>query len=290
MDDQSKFKELLGASHAGDEAKIKAALAEGFKVNTKDDLGRTLLMFAAESGCAGIVKILLGSGAKLDIRDHLHLYDSGGRTALHRAAAKNHVEVIKALLAAGANVDLTDKSKITPLAAAFENAETDDVTTAEILLEAGANPNGSEEVPTPLSMVVSAGFLNITKLLLRHGADPNHPADSDRPVLGSTYVWCHLDICRVLLNAGANVNARDDENRTLLDVLDFLIAQDLWTASQLEAGIDKDKSRQIRRVIRAMLIEAGAKPAEGLAHHGMPVPNPSLARKGVSASLSRRRN
>ena len=62
----AKYEEWKRQISEGNEGAIKTALGNGFKVNSKDYLGRTLLMFAAEEGQTEIVKILIAAGAKLD--------------------------------------------------------------------------------------------------------------------------------------------------------------------------------------------------------------------------------
>jgi ankyrin repeat protein len=262
MDTEAEFENLTHAIKAGNTEAIQAAIAARFNVTAKDHVGRTLLMFAAEAGQTDIVNILIAAGAKLDTRDQLSIASSigGGETALHRAAANHHTEIVKALLAAGAKIDVVDKSKRTPLADAVEG---EDATIAEILLNAGANPNGSERGPTPLSSATCLGDLRSVKLLLQYGANPNHPADARSPALNGVLPWGYVEICRELIKAGADVNARDTEDgKTALDIITFAIENNLWTGSQMEKGVDKVEVTKNRKAVRAMLIEAGAKLAQ----------------------------
>jgi ankyrin repeat protein len=256
MDMNIAFEDINQAVKACDKQKILAAIAAGFNVNARDYLGRTLLMHAAEAGQIDGVLLLIAEGAKLDLRDQMNIDNDGGRTALHRAAANHHAEIVQVLLSAGAKVDVVDKSKWTPLEYAVQ---IEDAKIAEILLNAHANPNGSEKVPTPLASATVLDDLRIVKLLSQHGANPNHPADTIRPVIGSVVVWGNVEICRELIKAGANVNARDMDGKTVLDTISFAIENDLWTGSQLEKGVDKVEVTKNRKAVRAMLIEAGAK-------------------------------
>ena len=102
--------------------------------------GRTLLHFAAGSGCLPVVQKLLANGVNPDVLDggrHTALYRAstaeivieliragatvdhcGGvnrSTALHQAARFGNVGVTKALLAAGASTTVKDKNGFTPL-------------------------------------------------------------------------------------------------------------------------------------------------------------------------------
>ena len=62
---------------------------------------------------------------------------------------------------------------------------------------------------SPLSYASQGGYLQIVRLLLEHGADPNTP-EGDAPDGLALYLACagnHLEVARLLLEHGANPNA-----------------------------------------------------------------------------------
>lgn len=92
---------------------------------------------------------------------------------------------------------------------------------AQSLLAAGANP--SKQFPevldgmTPLYAAVgSARSLEITRLLLAHGADANQTWSQGSTPIFETVSEEHLDLAKLLLSKGANVNARLDNGTTPL--------------------------------------------------------------------------
>jgi len=91
--------------------KIKNRRATGVDVGTKDNKGRTPLMYAAMSGHDDIVKMLLDKGADVNARS------KDGKTALSWAAMEKHSETVKILLTGGANRDKLQKKidKIAPV-------------------------------------------------------------------------------------------------------------------------------------------------------------------------------
>ena len=70
--------------------------------------GKTPLWWAASSGMADVIQVLINAGANPD-QEETH----SGRKPLHEAASKNHPEVIKVLLAAGVD-PLTRNTKEHP--------------------------------------------------------------------------------------------------------------------------------------------------------------------------------
>ena len=108
--------------------------------------GRTLLHFAAGSGCSPVVEQLLRFGIEADIMDF------GGHTALYAVANEcgnsSGPEIVRALVRAGADV----------------------------------NHSGGVTRATPLHMSARRGFLGIAEALLDCGASPEaRDAKGDRP-------------------------------------------------------------------------------------------------------------
>ena len=79
---------------------VKELIEEGANVNTQDENGKTILMFASFRGYLEIVKELIKAGADVNIKD------KNGTTALIVASYKEHKEIVKELIEAGANTTL----------------------------------------------------------------------------------------------------------------------------------------------------------------------------------------
>jgi hypothetical protein len=78
----------------------------------------------------------------------------------------------------------------------------------------GSNPN---EV-TPLCFVATCGFSALAShLIMMHSSDVNAKSDPDglSPLHGAS-IYGHVDAARILIDHGANVNARDDDDWTPL--------------------------------------------------------------------------
>ncbi|MDR3331699.1 MAG: ankyrin repeat domain-containing protein [Synergistaceae bacterium] len=116
-------------------------------------------------------------------------------------------------------------------------------------IEAGANVNarikaldeeGGEEW-TPLMMASAwGGDLEILSILLRAGADVNARDDDGRGVLACATIWggpISPEIVATLLEAGADVDARDNEGETALTLGIYKCSPEVVTAL-IEGGAD----------------------------------------------------
>ncbi|XP_039284947.1 poly [ADP-ribose] polymerase tankyrase-2 isoform X4 [Nilaparvata lugens] len=88
---------------------------------------------------------------------------------------------------------------------------------AEFLMNRGqVNINGSEwsEFSRPLHMAAEFGFVDLVKLLLKNGADPNIVNQLDQTPLQVAARRNQLEVVKILLEAGADPNCRNEQGQT----------------------------------------------------------------------------
>ncbi|MCG8340757.1 MAG: ankyrin repeat domain-containing protein, partial [Cytophagales bacterium] len=112
---------LHHAADKGDKDAAEELIAQGAKVNAKNNNGETALHKAAEKGNQEVVDLLIEKGADVNATD------SNGETALQKAAAGGHQEVVDALIAAGADVNAKDNNGETALHKAAEKGNQEEV-------------------------------------------------------------------------------------------------------------------------------------------------------------------
>ncbi|HEY7299602.1 MAG TPA: ankyrin repeat domain-containing protein [Xanthobacteraceae bacterium] len=175
---------LMEAAGRGNLDTVRALLAAKADPNAKESkAGQTALMWAVQQGQTPVVQELVRAGA--DVNEA----SKSGFTPLMFAAQRGEigdsgdVDSARILLSAGAQVNAVQpNSKLTPLIIASGMVHTKVV---ELLLDSGADPNHVEQIGyTALAWVVRDGtygldyankdkVVDIVKLLLKHGADPN---------------------------------------------------------------------------------------------------------------------
>jgi ankyrin repeat protein len=144
---------------------VKALLAKVADINTWDSDGDPALHVAAREGHVGCVEALLAKGADINA------WDSVGDSVLHAAVRGGHVRCVKALLAKGANINVQNFGGNTALTLAAWGGH---VGCIEALLAKGAdiNARGSDDGSTALHTAVQYSWVDVVKMLMRHGADP----------------------------------------------------------------------------------------------------------------------
>ncbi len=168
---------LMRAAAAGRLDEVRTLLQSGADVNEAlDGIGLTALMLAAGRGDLEIVKILLQAGANPNAAGGVaHV---GFFTPLNMALNprnKNRLEVIDALIAGGAQLNPPAWFPESPLERAITG---NDIEMIRALLKRGSDVNWEDSVGhTALVTAISLGEPNVevVKLLLAAGADPNKP-------------------------------------------------------------------------------------------------------------------
>ena len=223
---------LLSAAAVGVTGSVEALVEHGAVVDARDPaFGQTALMIAAREGHAGVVNYLIDQGADpnaatLIVGEERWVPPNsqrgfgfgigiirggtpadrgrrnpipGGMTPLLYAARGDHTEVANLLLDAGADINQADANGIFPLLMAISNNK---MATAHLLVERGSQINVSDWYGrSPLWEAV-----NVRNLYLDSETFTNYV---DRgPV---------LDLIKVLLDKGADVNARTAETPPFRD-------------------------------------------------------------------------
>jgi ankyrin repeat protein len=224
------WKVALGDHGEKSRANVKVAkllLDKGADPNVKDKIGRTALMWASVNGQVDFVRLLLDKGA-----------DANDRNSLPKAA--QHLEVVKLLLEKGADANAKDSTGNTALTNA---TRANQAHVAKYLLDNNADPNEPDGLGwTPLMLMCSVNSGNITmvKLLLERGANINARTPSGRTALMQAAakgyrlkgrgdgpedrtIWPvgppwdrHPEVVKLLLEKGAEVNAKDSDGWTAL--------------------------------------------------------------------------
>ena len=156
---------LPEAAATGHARRLKTILGQSrARVNTPNSEGFTPLGLAAFFGHLEAVKVLLESGADVNLRAPSRF----ANTALDAAVAGDHADVVRALLAARADSNARSEGNYTPLhkAAAHGNVEI-----VRLLLDAGADPQATRDGGSrPIDDARENGHAAVVALLEVRGA------------------------------------------------------------------------------------------------------------------------
>jgi ankyrin repeat protein len=242
---------LLRACETAGTAVVEALLNAGADANTSLPEGETALMVASRSGKADIVKLLAARSAKVDARENWHgqtalmwaaaedhgaviktlnelgadfkARTAGGFTPLLFAVREGKLNAIRTLLELGADVN----DEIRP---ATPPARAGQVATSGNNAGNPLRPSGNGEGTSALILAITNKQYEAAKFLVEHGADPNGSAVGWTPLHELAYMrkpnvgkglppqedvdhMDTLELARLLLEWGADVNARQTKER-----------------------------------------------------------------------------
>src|SRR6476620_4679866 len=164
--------DLRQSVRAGDVASTRTILASGFNPNTRDNMGATALHDAVWTGHVDLVRLLLDHGADPNIP-----HAEGLSTPLHYAAIKGNAPIASMLIQHGADVKVADRA-------------------------------GS----TALHLAAARGYVDVVRLLIERKAPLDRKDRSGSTPLDAAAWKGYRETAAVLIAAGSNVNAVNDEN------------------------------------------------------------------------------
>ncbi|XP_026458567.1 ankyrin-1-like [Papaver somniferum] len=168
---------------------VRYLLEKGANADASNNRNIAALHFAAKSGDAKIITLLLSKGVRLDIATRYG-------TALQCAASLGHRDAVKMLLDHGANPNVVSSEDVfKPLISAIIAKSWECV---ELLLQAGADPNAVTYGNTPLVFAARDGSADVIKRLLEAGAGPNYKMNAGLTALEVAAVKCNYQNVGVL--------------------------------------------------------------------------------------------
>ena len=210
MDIEKMNAELLEWAAECNIKKIKRLLSAGADINIQNNYGETPLFVAVWLNApVNYIEMLIAAGADHSVRD---MY---GRTPLHSAAWNGRTQYIRLLLNAGADINARDKKGSTPLHAAARGGS---VAAARVLLKTGADPNFRDNMGhTALMISACSGNtcdVEITKLLVKHGADLTLCSDSGEDCAHLASSCGRFRVLKLFLEYGMDINSLDKHGFT----------------------------------------------------------------------------
>ena len=219
-DDDSLFRAVMSSEHEP----VAKLIANGANVNVKDEYsGCTLLMEAVRSRNMKVAELLLHGGADVNAKDY------NGKTALIHAVERGHVDMVNLLLQSGARVEITDGNRQTALDIAKKEGRSQ---IEELLQKHIEEVRKREEAQEQLT---------------RRGID----ASAYNSKLISAAKFGDVELVKLLLSVGADVNTRDYNGTTALD----------WAKKKGHANVVEILAPLVKEVQNPEERKTGASPA-----------------------------
>jgi ankyrin repeat protein/O-glycosyl hydrolase len=193
------FAALHRAAWPGHTDVVPTLIEGGADPNQRGGSGGTPLLIAAANGRDDFIRTLVPLGADVNLADNT------GFAPLHQAALGGHLETVRLLLELGADPKQRDLHGWSPLHWAAASSRNSAIEIMRVLLVEGADPSATDaEGKTPLH-IAAANFVN-----------PRAPDSRLRGRRDSYGLYLNAERLRILVEAGAPLNATDEQGRTAL--------------------------------------------------------------------------
>jgi len=169
----------------------------GADITAKGYLGNDAIILACLCNASKSLQNLISKGISIDSRGHFK------ETALHTASENDALSCAEILLESGANLKALNETEAEPISLARS------LEMMQLLHKHGANLNficGAGE--WPLKEFADEGDLEAIRWLLANGADPNLTSTGETALFNAIRSD-HLEAAKLLIEAGADVNAQD---------------------------------------------------------------------------------
>jgi len=226
LEQYSSISSLQIASRHGLTKVVQKMIQSGdCAVSEHDCHGTSALHEAAGAGWEDTVNILLEAGAQP------FLVDDENNIPLFYAATNGHFGIVSILKNQRGNAPMTptqardfvrtgySQSVSSALEQAFYNAaDAGKIDVVNRLLQDGVSPDSKRNGKSALLMAVNGGHEGVIQLILEKSADLSCPdrLPSNNIPLHQAIACSHVNIATMLLEYGANIETRDDHQRTAL--------------------------------------------------------------------------
>jgi ankyrin repeat protein len=212
MNTQQDSDRLIRLIEEGNIELIRQAILSGYDINHQIDGEITLLMVAASTGNLEVVKLLVKSGANVN-----QILDNGSIPLLCATNIDN-LEVFNYLV----TLAILETNKILLLQYVFDGQ----LDFIKSLINTGIDVDTCQEKGmthengrTALILAISEEYLEIVKILIESGADPNlrDEDSSDSPLIYAVRKQ-NTEIVDLLVKSGANINYQNTNGDTAISI------------------------------------------------------------------------
>ena len=223
---------------------LQSIIDQGADVNARNSQNITALMLASKKGNIDAMNVLLSAGADRTIEDadgdtwiHYANYGNCSKediqliidrgadvnernkkncTALMLASRKGNIDAMNVLLRAGADRTIEDADGDTWIHNAIYGNCSKEV--LQSIIDQGADVNATNNKnSTALMLASEKGNIDAMNVLLSAGADRTiEDADGDTWIHYALYGNCSKEVIQLIIDQGADVNAKNKKNCTAL--------------------------------------------------------------------------